>query len=199
MWQIARMSNPFNLSVFDTFPVLETRRLILREILPEDATAIFGMRSNQRVNQFISRPDMTETTAAESLVERTRQAYSNKMAIGWAGALKDGTEIIGTCGFNSIDIPNLHAEIGGEMAVSHWGTFMAQEAVETILHFGLYTMQLHTIEAKVSPENRSAIAVLERMGFKREALFRERIYFNDQFLDMAVYTLHKGNEQLSHY
>lgn len=186
-----------NLAVFDSFPLLETRRLILRDIRPEDAPAIFGMRSDKRVNQFISRPEMTQDTAAQDLVERTRKAYENKMAIGWAGALKDGSEIIGTCGFNSIDIPNRHAEIGGEMAVRHWGTFLAQEAVIAILEFGLNTMNLHTIEAKVSPGNRSAIAVLEQMGFVREALYRDRIYFNGTFLDMAVYTLHKGNEQLS--
>lgn len=190
------MKKSLNLSVFDSFPVLETRRLILREILPEDAPSIYSMRANQRVNQFIARPEMTENSAAEQLVERTRNAFTNKMAIGWAGKLKNGTEIIGTCGFNSIDIPNLHAEIGGEMAVEHWGTFLAQEAVLAILTFGLYTLNLQTIEAKVSPQNRSAIAVLERMGFVREALFRNRICFNDTFLDMAVYTLHKGNERL---
>jgi ribosomal-protein-alanine N-acetyltransferase len=186
-----------NTSVFDSFPVLKTPRLTLREIRITDAPQIFAMRANGRVNQFISRPDMQQLEAAESLAERTIQAFHNKMAIGWAGILRQNNEIIGTCGFNSIDGANMHAEIGGEMATEFWGKNIAIEAVKAILHFGLNTMNLHTIEAKVSPQNRSAIYVMEQLGFEKEAHYKNRIYYNNTFMDMAVYTLEKGKEKLA--
>jgi ribosomal-protein-alanine N-acetyltransferase len=186
-----------NTSVFDSFPVLKTPRLTLREIRMSDAPQIFAMRSSGRVNQFIARPDMLLPEAAESLAERTIQAFQNKLAIGWAGVLRNSDTIIGTCGFNSIDIPNLHAEIGGEMATEYWGKKIALEAVQSILHFGLNTMNLHTIEAKVSPQNRSAIYVMEQLGFEKEAHYKDRIYYNHTFMDMAVYTLVKGKENLA--
>jgi ribosomal-protein-alanine N-acetyltransferase len=184
-----------NASVFDSFPVLKTPRLTLREIRLTDAPQIFAMRANGRVNQFIARPNMQQPEAAESLAERTIQAFQNKQAIGWAGILRNNNEIIGTCGFNSIDILNMHAEIGGEMATEFWGKKIAIEAVKAILHFGLHTMNLHTIEAKVSPQNKSAIYVMEQLGFEKEAHYKDRIYYNGSFLDMAVYTLIKGKEQ----
>jgi [ribosomal protein S5]-alanine N-acetyltransferase len=186
----------FNTSVFDSFPILKTPRLTLREIRVTDAPQIFAMRANGWVNQFIPRPSMQQVDAAESLADRTIQAYYNRQAIGWAGILRDNNEIIGTCGFNSIDIPNLHAEIGGEMATEFWGKNIAIEAVKVILFFGLNSMNLHTIEAKVSPQNRGAIYVLEQLGFEKEAHYKDRIYFNNSFSDMAVYTLLKGKEQL---
>ncbi len=186
-----------NSDCFETFPVLRTHRLELRELLPEDAQAIYEMRANGRVNQFIPRPRMTEYEAAEELVEKTRTAYQNKQVIGWAGVLRDQKKIIGTCGFNSIDRYNLRAEIGGEMDVKYWGKHIAQEAVEAILNYGLNTMNLHTIEAKVSPNNRGAIYVMEQLGFVKEAHFKNRIYFNSMFDDMAVYTLHKGAEKFT--
>lgn len=180
----------FNQSVFDHFPELKTPRLTLRDIRQDDAEQIFAMRANGRVNQFIARPAMQQQDDAAKLVERTVNAYKQKMAIGWAGILRDNKEIIGTCGFNSIDIPNLHAEIGGELDVNYWGKNIALEAVTAIIQFGLNQMNLHTIEAKVSPLNRGAISLMEHLGFTKEAHYKERIYFQGNFLDMAVYTLH---------
>jgi ribosomal-protein-alanine N-acetyltransferase len=182
-----------NLSVFDEFPTLQTTRLQLRDIQLEDAEAIFAMRSNGRVNQFIARPQMQQLEDAQALVARTQRAFADRLAIGWAGILRQGSTIIGSCGFNSIEPQNHHAEIGGEMATEYWGKGIAQEAVKAILQFGLDTLGLHTIEAKVNPGNRGAIYVMESLGFQKEAHYRDRIRFQDQFWDMAVYTLIKGN------
>lgn len=186
----------FNHQVFEQFPVLKTPRLTLRSIQLDDAKRIYEMRSNGRVNEFITRLNMQQEADAFALAERTIAAYTNKQAIGWAGVLRDNQEIIGTCGFNSIDVINLRAEIGGEMATEFWGKKMALEAVKAIISFGFYQMNLHTIEAKVLPNNRSAIFVLEQLGFVKEAHFKDRICFNNHFMDMAIYTLHCGNEKL---
>jgi [ribosomal protein S5]-alanine N-acetyltransferase len=183
-----------NQSVFNTFPVLKTNRLTLRAITKDDATEIFKMRANGRVNQFIARNNMEDRENAVKLVESVNLAYKNKQAIAWAGILRDNKAIIGTCGFNNIDIPNLHAEIGGELSVDYWGKHIAAEAVEAILKFGLETMNLHTIEAKVSPDNKGAIFLLEQLGFTKEAHYADRVYFNEKFSDMAVYTLLSGTQ-----
>lgn len=181
---------------FEAFPELRTDRLTLREVKMTDAAAIFKMRSNGRVNQFIARRNIHSLDDSIDLIHKTMQLYENKTGIGWAGVLRDGKEIIGTCGFNSIDFQNHRAEIGGELSVDFWGKNIALEAVEAIIHFGLNQLDLHTIEAKVSPNNRGAIFLLENMGFEKEAHFKDRIFFEGNFIDMAVYTLIKGNEKL---
>jgi len=178
-----------NETVFEKFPVLETKRLKLRAIQKQDAEAIFRMRANERVGTFIPRPLLQESQTAIELVDRVINGFNNKSIIAWAGEIKSTGEIIGTCGFNTIDRQNLRAEIGGEMDVQYWGKFYAIEAVEGIIKFGLETIGFHTIEAKVSPLNKSAVAVLTQLGFEKEAHFKDRIYFNQQYSDMAVYTL----------
>lgn len=178
-----------DLSVFDRFPVLKTPRLLLKEIELSDSKRIFDMRSNSRVNAFIARENMKEASSSEMLVARTREAYQNKQGIGWAGILRDNRDIIGTCGFNRIEHENLRAEIGGELSTEYWGKNIALEAVQAIVEFGLSTLGLHAIEAKVNPQNRGAVHLLEFLGFEKEAHHKDRIYFRGQFLDMAVYTL----------
>jgi ribosomal-protein-alanine N-acetyltransferase len=185
--------NQFNHSVFDGFPILKTQRLTLRELIPNDANRIYDMRSNGRVNAFIARPNMDNLNFARELVDRSRNLFYNKKGIAWAGLLREEQEIIGTCGFNIIEPHNLHAEIGGEMATKYWGKGIALEAVKAIINFGFKTINLNTIEAKVSPENKSAIYVMEQFGFVKEAHYKNRIFFNKEFKDMAVYTLHASS------
>ena len=181
-------------SIFKDFPVLKSKRLTMRSIQAVDAVEIFNMRRNKRVNQFMVRPEMDAIETAEKLVEKVDEMYRSKNGIGWAGILRDGERIIGTCGYNSIDHPNHRAEIGGEMSTEFWGKHIAMEAVTEILRFGLGRMGLHTIEAKVMPGNRGAIFLLEHFGFKKEAHYRDRVHDNGKYRDLAVYTLLNGEE-----
>ncbi len=186
-----------NTYIFNEFPLLKTNRLTLRDIRVSDAAEIFAMRANGRVNQFIARDNMNNPEDSIQLAKKTILAYQNKQAIGWAGILRNNNKIIGTCGFNQIDFHNLRAEIGGELSTDYWGKNVALEAVTAIIKFGIDIMNLHSIEAKVSPQNRGAILLLEKIGFKKEAHFVDRLLFNGKFSDMAVYTLIRGNEQYS--
>jgi [ribosomal protein S5]-alanine N-acetyltransferase len=184
------MSEPLNTAVFDTFPRINTPRLLLREIQLPDAEQIFAMRADGRVNQFIARNNMQNPQDAAALTTRTIEAYQQRKGIGWAGQLLDSDTIIGTCGFNSIDFDNRRAEIGGEMSAEYWKQGLALEAVLAIIRFGFDTMHLHAITARISPHNRAAIAVVEKIGFKKEAHFVDSIFFDGQFQDSTVYTLH---------
>jgi ribosomal-protein-alanine N-acetyltransferase len=88
----------------------------------------------------------------------------------------------------SIESANRRAEIGGEMWVDYWGKNLAIEAVSTIVNFGFEQLNLHAIEAKVSPLNRGAIAILINLGFQQEAYFKDRFFHNGKHNDLAVYT-----------
>ncbi|MFY8107523.1 MAG: GNAT family N-acetyltransferase [Bacteroidia bacterium] len=177
-----------NQSYFSDFPILQTSRLILRSLSLDDAKEVFKMRANSRVNQFIGRENMQEEKSANDLIERTLNAYQNKQAIAWAGLHKESNSIIGTCGLMSIEASNRRAEIGGEMWVDYWGKNLAIEAVSAIVKFGFEQLNLHAIEAKVSPLNRGAIAILTNLGFKQEAYFKDRFYHHGKYHDLAVYT-----------
>ncbi len=182
-----------NSTVFEKFPILQTKRLVLREIKEIDAEEIFKMRADGRVNGFIARPQMLKLETAQELVEKTQNAFANKKGIGWAGVVKNTSAIIGSCGFNSIDFDNLRAEIGGELSVQFWGKRIAIEAVTEIVNFGFSHLNFHTINAKVFPNNRGAIFLLELLGFTKEAHLKNLIYFNGKFIDMAIYSITNPN------
>jgi hypothetical protein len=52
---------------FSHFPEIETERLQLRTVLDSDAIAIWNMRKNDRVNEFIGREPMATLESAQEL------------------------------------------------------------------------------------------------------------------------------------
>jgi ribosomal-protein-alanine N-acetyltransferase len=58
-----------------------------------------------------------------------------------------------------------------------------------MVRFGFKEMNLHSIEANVNPLNERSQKVLERVGFKREAYFRENYLFDGKFLDSVIFSL----------
>jgi ribosomal-protein-alanine N-acetyltransferase len=74
------------------------------------------------------------------------------------------------------------------MWVDYWGKNLAIEAVTAIVKFGFQNLNLHAIEAKVSPLNKGAIAILINLGFQQEAYFKDRFFHNDKYHDLAVFT-----------
>jgi [ribosomal protein S5]-alanine N-acetyltransferase len=176
-----------NESVFDAFPVLKTRRLVLREFRMEDAEAIFWLRNNPAVGRFIARQS-SGLEQSKELVNKVIKGFENHESIGWAATLRSDDRFIGGCGLNRIEKENLRAEIGGELIPDYWGKAIAKEAVEAIVNFGLDIYKLHSIEARVMPENRGAVKILEELQFQKEAHLKDAIFFKDRFWDMAIYS-----------
>jgi ribosomal-protein-alanine N-acetyltransferase len=179
---------------FSHFSEIETERLQLRAVQDIDVMAIWNMRKNNRVNEFIGREPMASMESAEELVRKCHLLFKNKQGIAWAGVRKTTNEVIGTCGFNSIDFSNRHAEIGGEMSTDYWGKKLAYEAVSAIISFGFNELKLHTVEAKVMGNNRSALYLLNLLGFVKEAHFKDRLYFGGNYHDLLVCTLINPND-----
>lgn len=50
-------------------------------------------------------------------------------------------------------------------------------------------MKFHRIEANMNPNNILSIKLLEKLGFKKEAYFRENFFYNGKFLDSVIYSM----------
>jgi ribosomal-protein-alanine N-acetyltransferase len=83
----------------------------------------------------------------------------------------------------------MRAEIGYAMKPEYWGNGYMYEALAKVINFGFNEFCLHSIEANVNPANASSIKLLEKLGFKKEAYFREDYLYNGKFLDTAIYSL----------
>ena len=184
--------NPRNaFDTFKTFPRIETRRLVLRDIKPSDAKDLFSFMSDKETlksNLMIPHNKIAET---DKLIATLKKQYAKKKEIRWGVTLKGTDTIIGTIGFHSLNLKDFQAEVGGVLAKQYWRGRIMIEALLTVLTFGFEKMALNRIYGLISPDNIASISLGEKVGFRKEGLLRECKFLNDQFYDLEVYTLLK--------
>jgi [ribosomal protein S5]-alanine N-acetyltransferase len=178
-------------ATFAAFPTLETARFVLREITPDDADATFAIMSDPRVKRYFGSLPMTERRQAAERVERIRAAFDERSGVRWGIARRTDGALIGSCGFWRLLPEHARAEVGYELHPEAWGQGVMTEALATVLDFAFATMQLHSVEAQIHPENIASRRVLEKLGFVQEGYFRENYYdpVEGRFTDTAVFSL----------
>lgn len=174
---------------FGAFPELKTERLVLRKPRPDDADALFRLRSDPRVMQYFGRALMQSTEEALQFIEQTRTMFDNNEGVQWAISPSGEAQMIGTITIWKIDKTNHRGEIGYMLDPQFQGKGLMTEALKAIVHYAFETLHLHSLEANVNPDNMDSIKLLERNGFVREAYFRENFYFDGKFEDSAIYSL----------
>jgi len=174
---------------FKPFPNLTTENLSFRQLVPEDAKEIFKLRSDERVNQFLTRSQYKTLEEAGVFINKINRIITNGGGIYWAITKKNETSLIGTICFWNLQPENYRAEIGYELNPAYWKKGIMKEAIPKIIEYAFETMKLHSIEADVHPGNSQSITLLEKIGFVKEGHFKESTYFNGEFLDRVVYSL----------
>ena len=66
------------------------------------------------------------------------------------------------------------------------------EALQPLIQFGFNDMKLNRIETTAFSKNKRSIKTIERNGFKKEGILRQRFYFKGQFHDLVVFSLIKA-------
>lgn len=171
------------------FPVLETERLLLREIKAEDAQNLFINFSNPEVMKHYGSELMDDVEEARGLIHSFLIGYKEGKAIRWGIQFKNHNSLIGTVGFHAISSKNRRAEIGYELNQSYWGKGLAKEAILKVVEYGFEEMGLKRIGAVVFLENESSSELLLKLGFNKEGILRDYIVQKGISYDTNVYSL----------
>ncbi|HEX5003203.1 MAG TPA: GNAT family N-acetyltransferase [Bacteroidia bacterium] len=180
---------------FTPFPVLTTKRLVLRRIAMSDKAAIFKMRSNPSLMNFIARPVATTDQEAHDLIVRVDAGVDSNISINWAITLQGNDTLIGMCGFVRATPEHHRAEVGYMLDSAFHNQGIMSESLEAVLKYGFDVMGLHLAEAVIDPRNKASGKVLEKLGFVQEAYFHENYFYRDEFLDSVHFALLQRNFQ----
>jgi ribosomal-protein-alanine N-acetyltransferase len=178
-----------NKDYFEEFPKLETPRLILRKQEFSDAVEVKQIRSDERVMLYMDSKRHTSIEIAKQFVAENVAMYDNQKGLFWALIEKKSGLYIGDFAFFDIDYKNARTEIGYTLKPEFWKKGLMKEAMQVIFNFGFNKLNLHSLEANINPGNTNSRNILTKMGFKKEAYFRENYFFNGQFLDSEIYSL----------
>lgn len=147
--------------------VIETPRLLLRELTDEDHAALFEMYQDPRMNRFIGGPP----PPADEYWRRIREtwpAYYARHGFGlWATVRREDRRLLGRCGLLAQEVDGeRHVEVAYALAPEFWGRGYATEAAIASRDWAFRTLGVPHVISLIVPENTASIAVAERNGMR---------------------------------
>jgi [ribosomal protein S5]-alanine N-acetyltransferase len=140
-------------------PRLETKRLILRQMWPEDAEAIFGMYGDAEVMRYRDVLAFTRLEEAQQFLEQMCSRCEQGEEMHWGITLKGEERIVGCCGY-SWHLGRPFGAIGYDLARLYWRQGIMIEAIGALLRFGFEVRNLHRVEARVRLGNDASMRLL---------------------------------------
>lgn len=169
---------------------LQTSRLRLDSLQPEDAEALFDYRSDPQVARFQGwRPrSLAEATA---FIERQAGA-SIDTPDSWiqrAIRLRDGGELIGDVGILLPPDAAGSIEFGITVAPAFQSKGFASETLESLFGLIFGALGRHRVVASVDPRNMASMAMLRAVGMRQEAHHLESLWLQGEWVDDVVFAL----------
>ncbi|MBT2682279.1 GNAT family protein [Bacillus sp. ISL-37] len=175
----------------DKFPVIETDRLVLRQITKDDGEDIFKYLSDEKVMKYYGLEPFKSIGEALEEIEWYQSTFDEDSGIRWGITLKGNRKVIGSCGFLNKVPQHYRSEIGFELSKDFWGQGIANEALEAVITYGFEQLNLQRIQALIEPPNILSRKLVERNGFIKEGLLRNYEFTCGKFDDLFMYSLIK--------
>lgn len=172
---------------------LETNRLILRPIVKNDAEAVFSYRSDALVNRYQGWIPSSISDVYYFINYKVSQEIN--LPGTWVQFVlihKDENQVIGDIGIHFLPADTFQVEMGCTLSKLYHGKGYAYEALNQMIHYLFHVLNKRRIIASIDPENAPSIKLYEKLGFRKEAHFRESIYMNGQWADDLIYALLKN-------
>ncbi len=172
-----------------TAPDLHTERLRLRALDERDAAALMKLFTDPDVLRYWSHRAWTDRAQALEMLSADRQAQARATALRLGLERAEGGPLIGTLSLFNLSWPNRRGEIGYALRREYWGRGLMHEALRCFMDYLFNALALHRLEADIDPRNAASARSVERLGFQREGLLRERWIVANEVSDSALYGL----------
>ena len=149
--------------------VLETGRLLLRHLAPDDLDDLFALYREGEVTQYIpDAPKNCEETKAE--LEWIINVYYGQYGFGlWATILKETGAFIGRCGLIPWTLDGgEEVEVAYALKRKYWGQGLATEAAQAIAQYGFEHLHFSRLICMITSENHASIRVARKIGMAFE-------------------------------
>jgi RimJ/RimL family protein N-acetyltransferase len=173
---------------------IETERLTLRPFNRADVDAVFAYRQREDVARFLFDVPMSRETCAEAVQMRVRQVsfIEEDDRIVLAVERRDDRAMIGEITLIWRSVADRQGEVGYIFHPEFQHRGYATEAVRALVTIGFAELQLHRIYARCDTRNVASYQLMERLGMRREAHFREHKLVKGSWDDQYIYAILAG-------
>lgn len=173
-----------------SYPI-RTERLVLRPFRRGDLDAVFAYRRREDVARFLFDVPLSREECALAIQQRIGQVafetVDDKIILGVE--LADSGVLIGEVSLIWRSIEARQGEVGWIFDPNYQGRGYASEAAQAMLALGFGPGDLHRIAARCDVRNSSSWRLMERLGMRKEAHFREHALFKSAWDEEFIYAM----------
>ncbi|MEO5806841.1 GNAT family protein [Devosia sp.] len=178
------------MALYPDFP-LQTARLRLRPFTRGDIDAVFDYRRREDVAQFLFDVALSRDECALAVQQRIGQvafeSEGDKIIV--AVELLETGQIIGEMSLIWRSADNRQAEIGWIFHPTYQGKGYATEASEALFALAFGPGDIHRVMARCDTGNERSWRLMERLGMRREAHFREHALVKGSWDEEFIYAI----------
>jgi RimJ/RimL family protein N-acetyltransferase len=164
---------------------LTNENVSLREFNPDDKYRLVELANNPKIsiNLRDGFPNPYTLSDAENFLEKYAKLETSQIfAIEYKGVY------VGNIGLHKgTDVYRKSAEIGYFLGEPYWNLGIMTKAVNLICDFGFKNIDIVRIHAGIFEFNSASMRVLEKCGFKKEAVHEKAIIKNGAIFDEIRY------------
>lgn len=170
---------------------IQLERVRLRPFVASDFDAVADMQSRPEVVRYLMWDVMDPDSVQAFLDRRLRQSQidGDDTALVLAAVLPPSDRVIGEFMLRLSSARHRQGEIGWSLHPDAQGHGYATEAARELLRIGFEDLGLHRIVADADPRNTGSLRIMERLGMRHEALYREAFFLKGEWVDETHYAI----------
>lgn len=170
---------------------LMTDRLLLRAFTRGDVDAVHAYRSREDVARYLFDPPLSRDECALAIQQRIAHTVLEKEGdrIILAVESRDDGALVGEVSLIWRSVEARQGELGWIFHPDYQGRGFASEAAARLLDLGFGEIDLHRIFARCDARNDRSWRLMERLGMRREAHFREHAVFKGEWDEEFYYAI----------
>ena len=178
------------MALFPGYPI-QTERLSLRPFTRGDVDAVHAYRRREDVARYLFDVALSREECALAVQQRINQialeAEGDKIILGVE--LVENRALIGEVSLIWRSVEARQGEVGWIFDPEYHGQGYATEAATAMLELAFGPGDIHRVSARCDVRNEASWRLMERLGMRREAHFREHAIFKGRWDEEFVYAV----------
>lgn len=170
---------------------LETDRMLIRPYVASDRASLLALFGSEDQTRYLPFEPATEETVDAILERRMARSKIEKEGDGILGAaILRGTDVqVAEFMLRYTSAEARTGELGWSVHPDHQRQGFATEGARAFMRLGFERLDLHRLTADCDADNVASTRVMDRLGMRREAHFREAYLTNGVWSDELVYAI----------
>jgi [ribosomal protein S5]-alanine N-acetyltransferase len=176
---------------------IESKGFILRPWHVSDAEALVKIANNKAIANNMSDRFPSPYTLDDAV---QWLEFAMQINIGFTKyfAIEMNKELIGSIGLTmNEDIYRKNAELGYYLGQKYWNRGIISQAIRDVIKYAFETFDIIKIYAQPFAYNMASRRTLEKAEFICEAILKDHVFKNEQFVDCCIYSIWKKNVALN--